>query len=76
MSGEYDPHFQSLQIETCTSKLIVKTMIKQQWYLELTLQSFAGHVKRFMANCLALIVRISVGVWVQNPQIETIEDFW
>jgi len=35
MSGEYDPKFQSLQIETCTPELIAKTTIKQEGALNL-----------------------------------------
>jgi len=69
MSGESDPQFQSLQIKICTSKLIVKTMIKQEENIELTLWMFVGHVNLIMANSQATIFRISVGDIVWNPDI-------
>jgi len=61
MSGEYDPQFQSLQIETCTPKLIVKTMIEQEGNFELTSRTFVGHVNLFLANSRATILQIPVG---------------
>jgi hypothetical protein len=67
MSGEYDPHFQLLQIETCTSKLIVKTMIKQDENIELTSETFAGHVDLSFANSQDTIVQIAVSDSVPNP---------
>jgi hypothetical protein len=40
MSGEQDPQFQSLQIETCTAKFLVNVMKKQEGNFELTSQMF------------------------------------
>jgi len=67
MSGEYDPQFQSLQIETCTPKSIVKTMIKQEGNFELTSRMFVGHVNLSLANSQATIFRITVGDCIRNP---------
>jgi len=60
MSGESDPQFQSLPIETCTPKLIVKTTIRQEGNFELASQMFVGHVNRSLANRQATIIWISV----------------
>jgi len=43
MSGEYDPKFQSLQVETCTSKLVVKTTSKQERNFEHSSRTFLEH---------------------------------
>jgi len=60
MSGKYDPQFQLLQIETCTSKLIVKTTVKQEGNFKLTSREFVGHVYLALANSQAIIFRMSV----------------
>jgi len=73
MSSEYDPQFHSLQIETCTPKLLVKTTTKQHRNFKLPLGWFAGHLNLYFVNSQATIFHITVGDWVQNPQIQSIE---
>jgi hypothetical protein len=67
MSGDYDPQFQLLQIETWSSKLIVKTTIIQEGNFELTSRTIVGHVNLSLANGQATINRISVGDCIRNP---------
>lgn len=66
MFGEYDPQLLSLQIEICTSKLIIRTMLKQQWDFEFTSRMFVWHVYLFMPDSQASIYQISVGNFVEN----------
>jgi hypothetical protein len=66
MPGECDPQFQSLQSETCTPELMVKTAIKQEGNFELTSRTFVGHVNLSLANSQATIIQISVGDCVRN----------
>jgi len=61
MSAEFNQQFQSLQIETCTSKLIVKKTIKEKGRCELTSCMFVGHVDLFMPNTQETIIQIAVG---------------
>jgi len=72
MTSEYGAQFQSLQIETCIPKLIVKTTIKQEGIFELTSGTFVGHGNLSIANSQGTIVRMSVGDCVQNQYIESI----
>jgi len=67
MCGEYDPQFQSLQIEACTPKVIVTTTIKEEGNFEPNSRMFVGHVNLSLANGQATILRISVGDFVRNP---------
>jgi len=71
MSGEYDPQFQLLQIETCTPKLMVKTTIEQEVNFELTSRRFVGHVNLSFANSQATIFRIQLGDCVWNASISS-----
>jgi len=48
-------------METCTTQLIVKTMIKQETNIELTFQMCIRHVTLCFANCEANIFQTSVG---------------
>jgi hypothetical protein len=66
MSSEQHPHYQSLQMKTCSPQLIIKAMIKQDGNFEITLQNFVGHVNLFLANSSATIFWINVGDWVPN----------
>ena len=70
MFGEEDPKFQSLQIKSCTSRLIVKTIIKQEWNFEFTLWKFVGLVNQSFANSHATMIQTSVGDIVRNLWIE------
>jgi len=72
MCSEYDPQFQCPQIETGTSKVIVKTIIKQEGKFELTSRMTVGHVNLSLANSQATIFRISVRNCDPNPPIESI----
>jgi hypothetical protein len=67
MFREDDSECQSLQMETCTSKLIVDTTIKQEWNFELTSQQFMVYVNLSWPNSQGTILQISVGNGVQNP---------
>jgi len=73
ISGEYDHQFQTVQIETWVANLIIKTTIQQEGNFALTSQTFVGHVNLILSNSQAPIFWISVGDWVQNPWIESIE---
>jgi len=73
ISSEQDQQFQSLQIEWCTPELIVKTTIELEGNIELTSQTFVGHVNLSLANSQATIFRISVGDFVRTLEIELIE---
>jgi len=73
MSGEYDPQSHSLEITTCSPKLIVKTTIKQEGNFELVSGTFVGHLNVSLANTLATIFGISLGNMFWNPYIESIE---
>jgi len=65
MSSEYDPQFESLQLEICSPKLIVKTMIKNEVNIDLTLRMFVGHENLFLASSQPTIFRITVwdSIW-------------
>ena len=67
MSGEYDPQFQLLQIETCTPKWIIKIIIYQDRNFELTLRTLVGHVTQSLDSSQAKMFQISVGDCSQNP---------
>jgi len=73
LSGESGPQFQSLHIQTCTDKLIMKTIIKWEENFEPTSWKFLGHFNRSLANTQATIVEIIIGDFVWNPSIESIE---
>jgi hypothetical protein len=73
MSGWCDPHFQLLEIETCTPKLIVKKPIYPDRNSELTSLMFVGHVTVSLDNSQPTIFRISVGNRDRNPSTELIE---
>jgi len=73
MSGEYDPQFQSLQMQTCTPKLIVKTTMKHEGNFEPTSRTFVGHGNLSLNNSQDTMFQISVGDSNQNLEIESME---
>jgi hypothetical protein len=73
MSGESDPQFQLLQIETCTSKMNVKTTITQEGNFEFASWTFVGHVNISWTDSPAAIFQIWLGDSIQNPLIKLVE---
>jgi len=53
--------------------LYFKTRIKQEGNFELSSRTFVVHVNLSSANCQATIIQITVGSFVQNPEMELIE---
>jgi len=66
MSGEYDPQFQLLQIQTCTSKFILRMTINHEENIELMSRVFLGLVNLSLAKRQGTICWISVGDSVWN----------
>jgi hypothetical protein len=75
MSYKSDPPFQSLQIQTSTSKFIVNTAIEHEGNFEHALGTIVGQVNMFLASVQAMIFRISVGDLSRNPVIVQIGIF-
>jgi len=62
-----------VQIETCTPKFIVKTMIEHEGNIDLTSQTYVGHANLPLTSSQSTRFVTSIGDIVRNPLLWSIE---